>query len=230
MINLRNAMMVDGKRLPYDAEVEWIQGDGSSYIDFPDVLGLVGKPIILNNTPPFRLLLGIHGFVPPETDFIAKIGVAMASVRPRFLQNMSSTASSYGSLSWGGNTALRKSTYPTVGSVGFSTTVDGSGHAAHNIVNGEVVSTVLNLNYPTTYYASPRLFANGATNANGWSSTTNINGFLRVSYLLIESADSVVLDAIPVRKGQVGLMYDRVSGELFGNSSGTGAFVIGPDI
>lgn len=229
MINLRNALMVDGKRLPYDAEVEWIQGDGSSYIDFPDVLGLVGKPMILNDTPPFRLLLGIHGFATLETAG-SRTGVALSSNRPRFIQTLLSTATTYGSLVWGGNTALNKSTYPTVGSVGFSVTVDGSGHAAHNIVNGEVVSTALNLNYPTIYYASPRLFANGATNANGWSSTANINGFLRVSYLLIESADSVVLDAIPVRKGQVGLMYDRVSGELFGNSAGTGAFVIGPDI
>ena len=34
---------------------------------------------------------------------------------------------------------------------------------------------------------------------------------------------------IPVRKGNVGYMFDRVSGKLFGNK-GTGAFVIGPDI
>ena len=39
-------------------------------------------------------------------------------------------------------------------------------------------------------------------------------------------------DFIPVRVGSganaVGYMYDRVSGQLFGNA-GTGAFVIGPD-
>ena len=35
-------------------------------------------------------------------------------------------------------------------------------------------------------------------------------------------------DLIPVRKGTVGYMYDRVSGEFFGNQ-GTGAFIIGPD-
>ena len=37
-----------------------------------------------------------------------------------------------------------------------------------------------------------------------------------------------VADIIAVRKDGVGYMYDRVSGELFGND-GTGAFVIGPD-
>lgn len=34
---------------------------------------------------------------------------------------------------------------------------------------------------------------------------------------------------IPVRVGQVGYMYDKVSGQLFGNQ-GTGAFVVGPDV
>ena len=43
------------------------------------------------------------------------------------------------------------------------------------------------------------------------------------------SADgTLVRDYIPVRKGTVGYLYDRVSGQLFGNA-GTGAFVIGPD-
>lgn len=36
-------------------------------------------------------------------------------------------------------------------------------------------------------------------------------------------------DLIPVRVGDVGYMYDRVSGQLFGNQ-GTGEFVLGPDI
>lgn len=36
------------------------------------------------------------------------------------------------------------------------------------------------------------------------------------------------LNLIPVRKDGVGFMYDKVSGELFGNA-GTGAFIIGPD-
>ena len=34
---------------------------------------------------------------------------------------------------------------------------------------------------------------------------------------------------IPVRVGQVGYMYDRVSKTLFGNA-GTDSFVLGPDV
>lgn len=37
------------------------------------------------------------------------------------------------------------------------------------------------------------------------------------------------IDLIPVRVGQVGYMYDRVSGQLFSNA-GTGAFIVGNDI
>lgn len=39
---------------------------------------------------------------------------------------------------------------------------------------------------------------------------------------------NIVRDFVPVRIGQVGYMYDKVSGQLFGNS-GTGDFILGPD-
>ena len=39
----------------------------------------------------------------------------------------------------------------------------------------------------------------------------------------------LVRDFIPVRKGTVGYLYDRVSGKLFGNA-GTGAFTYGNDL
>lgn len=38
-----------------------------------------------------------------------------------------------------------------------------------------------------------------------------------------------ILNFIPVRIGNVGYMYDKVSGQLFGNS-GTGNFILGPDV
>lgn len=41
--------------------------------------------------------------------------------------------------------------------------------------------------------------------------------------------DVLARDFIPVRVGQVGYLYDQVSGELFGNA-GTGDFILGPDI
>ena len=51
---------------------------------------------------------------------------------------------------------------------------------------------------------------------------------LRIYSAKLWDGNSLVRDLIPVRVGDVGYLYDRVSGELFGNS-GTGAFLIGLD-
>lgn len=41
--------------------------------------------------------------------------------------------------------------------------------------------------------------------------------------------NNALADFIPVRVGQVGYLYDRISGNLFGNA-GTGSFTLGPDV
>ena len=51
---------------------------------------------------------------------------------------------------------------------------------------------------------------------------------LKFYYFKLWKANNLILDFIPVRIGQVGYMYDKVSGQLFGNS-GTGSFILGPD-
>ena len=54
-------------------------------------------------------------------------------------------------------------------------------------------------------------------------------GTWRIFRAKISEAGVLVRDFIPVRVGQVGYMYDRVSRKLFGNK-GTGSFVLGPDV
>lgn len=51
---------------------------------------------------------------------------------------------------------------------------------------------------------------------------------IKIYYFKIYDNDTLVRDLIPVRIGQVGYMYDKVSKQLFGNV-GTGAFVLGAD-
>ena len=50
----------------------------------------------------------------------------------------------------------------------------------------------------------------------------------RLYVLQIHQSGVLVRDFISVRVGDVGYLYDRVSGQLFGNS-GTGEFIVGPD-
>ena len=51
----------------------------------------------------------------------------------------------------------------------------------------------------------------------------------KLYYILIQDSNhNYLFEGIPVRVGQVGYLYDKVSGQLFGNA-GTGDFVLGPD-
>ena len=56
---------------------------------------------------------------------------------------------------------------------------------------------------------------------------TTFKGRFYMFYM--SDGDNVLLDLIPVRKGTIGYMYDKVSGQLFGNA-GTGSFILGNDI
>jgi len=59
--------------------------------------------------------------------------------------------------------------------------------------------------------------------------TALYNYTVRISSCKIYEDAELVRDFIPVRRGTTGYMYDKVSGKLFGNS-GTGEFVLGPDV
>lgn len=54
-------------------------------------------------------------------------------------------------------------------------------------------------------------------------------GYLKLAYFKIYKGNTLVRDFIPVRIGQIGYMYDKVSRKLFANR-GTGNFVLGPDV
>ena len=71
---------------------------------------------------------------------------------------------------------------------------------------------------PTTLYA-------------GYDGNGNVYRYSKVTiyYLKIYGNEELIADFIPVRIGQVGYMYDKVSKQLFGNS-GTGEFILGPDV
>jgi len=78
-----------------------------------------------------------------------------------------------------------------------------------------VVPTMSVMTYPITLFAFNMI---GDINP----STSRIGSFTAYSNGV------KVCDMIPVRVGQVGYMYDKVSGQLFGNV-GTGSFILGSD-
>ena len=57
---------------------------------------------------------------------------------------------------------------------------------------------------------------------------SNIKSYTRLYYLKIRKGGDLVRDFIPVRVGNVGALYDKVSKQIFYNS-GSGTFVLGQD-
>lgn len=88
-------------------------------------------------------------------------------------------------------------------------TVDGSSGSATEIFNNDPSATA-----PIWVFQ-----ANNATALRGQS---------RVASFSIVRRGTTLRSFVPVRVGSVGYLFDRVSGQLFGNA-GTGDFVLGPD-
>lgn len=61
-----------------------------------------------------------------------------------------------------------------------------------------------------------------------WSPASAFKGKVRIYSFSVYLHDALVLDLIPVKDNGVGYMYDKVSGQLFGNS-GSGSFILGND-
>lgn len=81
-----------------------------------------------------------------------------------------------------------------------------------------------------TYTPLPRVLTSAITSVGIFKAVgkTNVNGFTLYSCKWTLNGN-LIYDLIPVRVGQVGYLYDKVSGELFGND-GSNDFIIGGDI
>ena len=112
---------------------------------------------------------------------------------------------------------------------------NGSRIAGGNIYENTLYELELGNYYVKNLDTGINIVSGNATSYTGVSAIT-LNNYNNVSfsqnrwyYVKIYSGSVLVLDLIPVRIGQIGYMYDKVSGQLFGNS-GTGSFILGNDI
>lgn len=198
MINLRNALMA-GKRLPYDAEAEYLESTGTQWID-------TGVACAFDYT--YTIVAGHNELTAGSS---ALFGVAWA-VRSVFVQMSVPPRDFY----WHG---INPSQYYSFTSGAMDTISFGNGFVT---VNGTTTTGTAYLNanagLPIT------LFGNAAY----YGSTTG-PAKVRIGRFTITNANNKkILDLIPVRVGTVGYLYDHVSGKLFGNA-GTGDFTLGPD-
>lgn len=202
LINLRNALMA-GKRLPYDAEVEYLESTGTQWID-------TGIDIANYDDARFVTTCTITNIVTISSS--TWVGSGMLSVG-----GLHYVLDNYG-IRTGGGTTSNAIPYNRGDIVTIDVYYDSQHRRTCKIGQSIYQGTAYNaqtarlaiLNYPaptTPYpYQSGKLF-----------------------HVEVYMSGTLVRDFIPVRKGMVGYLYDRVSGKLFGNA-GTGDFVLGPDV
>lgn len=187
LINLRNALMA-GRRLPYDAEVEFLESTGTQWID---------TGVVVNSLTSPRLIVGIYvGYVASNT---YPVGGDGSGTNERF---------SVGVLA-GRRLELRIGTYYnlTVAEGWYTVELDGSdGNGYVDGVLKYTSSTYANLRNNTSRIYFGRVSGGGALHPS------------KISFLQVFDGNTLVRDYIPVRKGTTGYLYDRVSGKLFGNA------------
>ena len=192
--------------LPYDAEIEYIKSSGTQYIN---------TGILPDGTTKVELK-GVFKYSSGTTRFGSRANTA--SLQYNVITSSQDTIR----IDWG--TGSSGITQWTVGQYVVNTIIiDASTRKATveyggNIVTHTYTSSFLSQSsYPLTLFAF-----NSAGNILLASDMT-------VSSFKCWKSDALVMDMIPVRTGQVGYMYDKISGTLFGNA-GTGDFILGNDI
>ena len=201
LINLRNALMA-GKRLPYDAEVEYLESTGTQYID-------TGVKPSNDLRTKFR---AAYTHTPIENNSTIFGSRSTASSNDRYWLNYDSKFEvGYGSYYNTGVTVSPGEMFD----VDFNYIENGD----HKFkINDSVFTYSGTPNTTIGIILFGRIVGAQVTRCSSrfYSAQFFRNGVL-------------VRDFIPVRKGTVGYLYDRVSGKLFGNA-GTGAFSYGSDV
>ena len=200
------------KTVPYDAKVEYIEGTGTQWIDTGITSMREDGVIIKLSTTDFG-----------DSDFLCGSRKEANSMNGCFFIYCTTENN---------NVGFAVNASYTDSSVNVQ---DGSIHTILHRINGgyidntQVVSVTINTSALSTY--SYRIFT-----INYGTEPPSISKFKLYSFKYFrcwssnpDTKDTLILDLIPVRIGNSGYMYDKLSGRLFGNS-GTGEFTLGPDV
>ena len=219
LINLRNALM-GGKRLPYDAEVEYLESDGNQWFDVEIPYG--------SNTGIYAdfIMLEASGFLFGATrmgsDNTTDLKLMIAGGgKLRFDRYDRSTRT------FGPNLSQRQNfTFNPKGNA------SSTPYRYYSSVSGRI--SQYDTWYSTPYQSSRGLFGlfHAVINTSPYFSDTpskmRLYGFELREYTSA-TAYTTTLKLTPVSVGGVGAMLDEITGETHFNM-GTGDFGIGPDI
>ena len=205
---LRRRTMMAANSKPYDAEIEYLETGLSSYLTAYIDTGVVPK-----NTP--RVIIKLQTFL--GVYFDKDVFGFANNTQPSFIGDLNGI---------NGNYSFRYYRYYSTMSKGASlhTTVPWGDvievDAGYQVIaNGNVLDTYTRESFANNTQ-SIYIFRGRVS-----SGTPEVKVFSAKIY----DGDILMRDYIPVRVGTTGYLYDKVSGQLFGNS-GSGDFILGNDI
>ena len=192
------SVSVDGetvwKRVPYDAEIEYLESTGTQYVDTGVLpsrdLAFSCRFMCVNINTGYGNVFGARYSSGQREYILSAWGNGFAVVGADRKSAIGITPGNICDVSYDGSSTL---------------TIDGTQMTMSTAENFADVGTILAFG-----------IRNGGSPAQ--LAATRIYGL----------SLGAVRDLVPVRVGTAGYLYDRVSGQLFGNM-GTGAFVLGPD-
>jgi hypothetical protein len=191
-----------GKRKPYDAEIEYLESTGTQYIYTGIIPQLTTDVYSLGIAATGVVAYGFFAGVEEKIDgSVVQLGLLRRSASNNFwyvVNKNQATPLININERHDATIALDRNGGCRIDSVTFSI--------------GDTYNTVFTL----------PLYV-GALNGNGKTRSYNK---MRLYHFSVKRNGVKIIDLIPVRKGDIGYMYDRVSGELFGND-GTGEFILG---
>lgn len=104
-----------------------------------------------------------------------------------------------------------------------------STNTRHHVVMDRTTTSVDGTEYSTTLDDSGTENNTNIILFHGNLTATSVKGTITIYYCKIYDNGVLVRDFVPCRVGTTGYLYDRVSGDLFGNA-GTGSFTLGGDV
>lgn len=189
--------------MPYDAEVEYLQSSGTQYINLP-----------MNVKSDTFFELDMY-FIPIYND-TSRYSIFSSNPFQQFESKFYSMNSTTYYI-------MYDSTIGTLNSLG------GWGGTEGNYTH-YILSTSGKTNNAGTYIALSRPLTANITAFRLFGGYHDSNRYpVKFHKMKITAGTTVLFDLKSVRVGQVGYMYDSISGELFGNN-GTGNFILGNDI
>lgn len=206
MILMNQGSSTPPEPLPYDTEVEYLKSTGTQYIN---------TNIIGGSTLTYDICVwvdsGDSGFLGSRKDSNSRTCWMLAAsflIQCGYGSSYKNSANAY-SQKW---VTLRSY----------------NANSKHNVdINSNGVTETVTVGNVQSFTNTQPVYLFGMNN-NG-SLLTSFPCVGRVKYCKLYNNETLVCDLIPVRVGQVGYMYDKVSGRLFGNS-GTDSFILGPDV